>query len=409
MKQEGLNILDNIKTKIKEIENELINIRRHIHSYPELSNQEFNTMEFISNYLNLHEIKHKTKIANTGIIADILGEDKSFTIASRADMDALPIEDLKHCSYASKNKGVCHACGHDVHTAINMGIARIFSNKDKNFIPPCNIRLIFQPAEETTGGASNMIKENALHNVNITYALHVDVNSNVGNIKITDSIVNASCLDFKIKIYGKKSHGANPADGVDAIVVSANIINAIQTIISRSTYVGENAVITIGTINGGKATNVICDYVEMTGTIRALRDTTINSIINKMKKIIKNIAISMESDGEFIETTYFPGLINWKEAANIIRENAIDLLGEKNVLNIKPSLGAEDFSYFILNKPGAFFNLGARNNKKSITPNAHSGLFDVDESCIAIGLTLQIMNIYKTYLQRDNFPMGMHR
>ena len=123
MKQEGLNILDNIKTKIKEIENELINIRRHIHSYPELSNQEFNTMEFISNYLNLHEIKHKTKIANTGIIADILGEDKSFTIAFRADMDALPIEDLKHCSYASKNKGVCHACGHDVHTAINMGIA----------------------------------------------------------------------------------------------------------------------------------------------------------------------------------------------------------------------------------------------------------------------------------------------
>lgn len=409
MKQEYENILNNVRTKIEEIENELINIRRHIHSYPELSNQEFNTMEFISNYLNLHEIKHKTKIANTGIIADISGIDKSFTIAFRADIDALPIEDLKHCSYASKNKGVCHACGHDVHTAINMGIARIFSNKDKNFTPPCNIRLIFQPAEETTGGASNMIKENALHNVHVTYGLHVDVNTDIGNIKITDSIVNASCLDFKIKIYGKKAHAANPADGVDAIVVSANIINAIQTIISRNIYVGEASVITIGTINGGKATNVICDYVEMTGTIRALKDTTINNIMNKIKKIIKNIAISMEADAEFIETTYFPSLINWKEAASIIRENALNLLGEKNVLNIKPSLGAEDFSYFILNKPGAFFNLGARNKKKAIIHNAHNGLFDVDESCIAIGLTLQIMNIYNTYLKKDMFPIGMHR
>ena len=409
MKQEEDNILESIKIKILEIENELINIRRHIHSYPELSNNEFNTMEFISNYLTSHNINHKTKIANTGIIADIVGKDKNFTIAFRADIDALPIEDLKHCSYASKNKGVCHACGHDVHTAINMGIARIFSNKDKKFIPPCNIRLIFQPAEETTGGASNMIKENALHNVNIIYALHVDTNTDIGSIKITDSIVNASCLDFKIKVYGKKSHGANPADGVDAIVVSANIINTIQTIISRNIYVGEASVITIGTINGGKATNVICDYVEMTGTIRALKDTTINNIINKIKKIIKNIAISMEADAEFIETTYFPSLVNWKEASNIIEENAIKLLGENKVLNTKPSLGAEDFSYFILNKPGAFFNLGARNQKKSIVHNAHNGLFDVDESCIAIGLTLQIMNIYNTYLKKDMFPIGMHR
>ena len=409
MKQEAYNISDNMKEKVKEIEKEIIDIRRHIHSYPELGNEEYKTMEFISNYLNSHEIEHKTKIANTGIVADIEGEDKSFTIAFRADIDALPIEDLKRCSYASKNKGICHACGHDVHTAINMGIARIFSNKDKDFIPPCNIRLIFQPAEETTGGALNMIKENALNNVNITYGLHVDTNTDVGNIEITDSVVNASCLDFKIKIYGKKSHAANPANGVDAIVVSANIINAIQTIISRNTHIGENAVITIGTIHGGEATNVVCDYVEMNGTIRALKDTTINNIMNRIKKIIKNIAISMEADAEFVEITYFPSLVNWKEAADIIRENAINLLGEKKVLNRKPSLGAEDFSYFVLNKPGAFFNLGAKNTKKATMPNAHSSLFDVDESCMAIGLTLQLMNIYNTYLKKDMFPMGMSR
>ena len=226
--------LELIKSKIKEIKEELINIRRDLHSNPELSEKEFQTMNTISNHLKKYNIEHKTEVANTGIIADIKGEDKSFTVAFRADIDALPIDDLKNCSYRSKNKGVCHACGHDVHTAINMGIANIFSNNDNKIIPPCNIRLIFQPAEETVGGALQMIKENALENVNVIYALHVSPNIDTGYVQINDDIVNAGCLDFKIKVYGKSSHGANPAGGVDAIVISSKIINDLQTIISRN-------------------------------------------------------------------------------------------------------------------------------------------------------------------------------
>ncbi len=402
--------LDLIKNKIKNIKKELISIRRDIHSHPELSNKEFKTMELISECLKTYNIKHRTKAASTGVIADIEGEDKSFTVAFRADIDALPIEDLKHCNYASKNKGVCHACGHDVHTAINIGIGNIFSNNDDNrIIPPCNIRLIFQPAEETTGGALNMIRENALENVNVIYGLHVSSSTDIGYIQINDNIVNASCLDFKIKVYGKSGHGANPASGIDAIIIASNIINNLQFIISRNIQAEDSAVINIGTINGGNATNIICDYVEITGTIRALKESTMEKIKNRIKKIIKCTSDSFNGDAEFIETVYFRSLVNWKDASNIVRENASNLLGKNKVLELKPSLGAEDFSFFVENKPGAFFYIGSRNDKLGIVHQAHNGLFDVDEDCIEIGLTIQIMNLYNSYLKKDLFTLGRER
>ncbi|EKV57474.1 M20 metallopeptidase family protein [Brachyspira hampsonii] len=404
--------LDLIKNKIKSIKKELISIRRDIHSNPELSNEEFRTMELISEYLTFHNIKHTSKVAGTGIIADIDGIDKKFTVAFRADIDALPIEDLKYCDYVSKNKGVCHACGHDVHTAINMGIANIFSNSADNkekIIPPCNVRLIFQPAEETTGGAFRMIKDNALENVNVIYGLHVSSNADIGYIQINDNIVNASCLDFIIKVYGRSSHGANPSGGVDAIVIASKIINDLQTVISRNIAAEDSAVITVGTINGGTATNIICDYVEMTGTIRALKESIMEKVKLRIKKMIKFVANSFDGDAEFIETVYFASLVNWKDASNIVRENASSLLGENKVLELSPSLGSEDFSFFVQNKPGAFFYLGARNEKKGIVYKAHNGLFDVDENCIEIGLMLQIMNLYKSYLEKDLFYIGKER
>ncbi|WP_157152955.1 M20 metallopeptidase family protein [Brachyspira murdochii] len=401
--------LELIRSKIKEIKEELINIRRYLHSHPELSEKEFQTMNTISNHLKKCNIEHKTEVADTGIIADIKGHDKNFTVAFRADIDALPIDDLKNCSYSSKNKGVCHACGHDIHTAINLGIASVFQNNSKGIIPPCNIRLIFQPAEETVGGALRMIKENALENVNVIYGLHVSTHSDTGFVQINDNIVNASCLDFKIKVYGRSAHAANPSGGIDTIVIAAKIIDNIQTIISRNVQAEDSAVITIGTINGGTAENIICGYTEMTGTIRALRESTMTKIITRIKKIIKGIAYSFDADAEFIETVYFASLVNWKEAADIVRENAVSLLGEKNVLESKPSMGAEDFSFFIQNKAGAFFNIGARNKKKGIIHEAHNGLFDADEECIEIGITLQIMNLYKSYLKKDIFWLGKER
>ena len=402
--------LDLIKKRIKSIKQKLIDIRRDIHSYPELSNHEYRTMNVVSENLEYNGIKHRTKVAGTGVIADIEGKDKSFTVAFRSDMDALPIDDLKHCDYASKNEGVCHACGHDVHTAINIGMGYIFSNtSDEKIIPPCNVRLIFQPAEESVGGALPMMKENALENVNVIYGLHVSSSTEIGYIQINDNIVNASCLDFKIKVYGKSAHGANPASGIDAIVISSKIINDLQTIISRNVNAEDSAVITIGTINGGTATNIICDYVEITGTIRALKESVMLTIKNRIKKLIKCVSNSFDGDAEFIELVYFASLVNWKDASNIVRNNAVNFLGEKRVLKLTPSLGSEDFSFFIQNKPGAFFNIGSRNEKIGIVHKAHNGLFDVDEDCIEIGLTLQIMNLYESYAKRELFPIGRER
>lgn len=402
--------LDLIKKKIKSIKQKLIDIRRDIHSYPELSNQEYRTMNVISEKLKHNGIKHITEVAGTGVIADIEGKDKSFTVVFRADIDALPINDLKHCDYASKNDGVCHACGHDVHTAINIGIAYVFSNNSNEKItPPCNVRLIFQPAEESVGGALPMMKENALENVNVIYGLHVSSSTEVGYIQINDDIVNAGCLDFKIKVYGKSAHGANPANGVDAIVISSKIINDLQTVISRNVNAEDSAVITIGTINGGTAANIICDYVEITGTIRALKESVMLIIKNRIKKLIKCVSNSFDGDAEFIELVYFASLVNWKDASSIVRNNAVNFLGEKKVLKLIPSLGAEDFSFFIQNKPGAFFNIGSRNEKMGIVHNAHNGLFDVDEDCIEIGLTLQIMNLYESYSKKELFPIGKER
>ncbi|WP_297298391.1 M20 family metallopeptidase [uncultured Brachyspira sp.] len=402
--------LDLIKKRIKFIKQKLIDIRRDIHSYPELSNHEYRTMNVVSENLEYNGIKHRTKVAGTGVIADIEGKDKSFTVAFRSDMDALPIDDLKHCDYASKNEGVCHACGHDVHTAINIGMGYIFSNtSDEKIIPPCNVRLIFQPAEESVGGALPMMKENALENVNVIYGLHVSSSTEIGYIQINDNIVNASCLDFKIKVYGKSAHGANPASGIDAIVISSKIINDLQTIISRNVNAEDSAVITIGTINGGTATNIICDYVEITGTIRALKESVMLTIKNRIKKLIKCVSNSFDGDAEFIELVYFASLVNWKDASNIVRNNAVNFLGEKRVLKLTPSLGSEDFSFFIQNKPGAFFNIGSRNEKIGIVHKAHNGLFDVDEDCIEIGLTLQIMNLYESYAKRELFPIGRER
>lgn len=397
--------LNEIKEKALSIKEELINIRRDFHMHPELGMSENRTMNKISEYLKELNISHKTKVANTGVIADIEGEDKSFTVAFRGDIDALPLDDLKTCSYASKEKGKCHACGHDVHNTVVVGIAKMFSS----IKPPCNIRLIFQPAEESVGGALPMIKEGALEKVNVIYGLHVASDTNIGDIKLTYGVMNASCSDFFIKVYGKSAHGAHPSEGIDAIIAGNQIISAMQTIVSRSVDPLDSAVVTIGTINGGKVENIICDYLEIRGTIRALKDSTMEFIKNRIKDIVQNIPKSLGARGEFVETVHFDSLINWDEAVDIVKKNAETLIGKEHVKDNIPALGVEDFAFFVQKSPGAFFNLGTRNESKGITAAAHHGLFDIDENAIETGVILQVMNAYESYAQKDKFPLGKKR
>ncbi|WP_295163525.1 M20 family metallopeptidase [uncultured Brachyspira sp.] len=384
-------ISDSLFLSMKEF---LIDLRRDLHANPELGFEEFRTSKKISSILESLNIKHKTEIAKTGIIADIEGKDKNFTIAFRADMDALPMEDKKNCSYSSKNKGKCHSCGHDVHSAILTGIAKYFSQIQ----PPCNIRLIYQPAEETTGGALPMINEGALDNVDIIYGLHVRPEIKMGQISISYGAMYAGSNMFEIHIHGKSAHGAKSYNGADAIIIASHIITQLHSF--TSAFTDGSMRIHIGTINGGKANNIVSDNVKMEGIIRMLCDDDARNIrLNKIKNIVVNTADSFSADAEFINIPSYPALINHDDAVNIIKDTGEYLLGKDNCFEEKPNMTTEDFSYYLQRVKGAFFSLGVSNENINIP--IHNGLFDIDENAINIGVKIQVLNVYNTYKNKD--------
>ncbi|WP_300367890.1 M20 family metallopeptidase [Brachyspira sp.] len=374
----------------------LIDLRRDLHANPELGFEEFRTSEKISSILKSLNINHKTEIAKTGIIADIEGEDKNFTIAFRADMDALPMEDKKECSYSSKNKGKCHSCGHDVHTTVLTGIAKYFSK----IKPPCNIRLIYQPAEETTGGALPMINENALENVNVIYGLHVRPEIKVGQVSTTYGAMYASSNMFKIHIQGKSAHGAKSYNGIDPIVIASHIITQLHSF--TSAFTDGTIRLHIGTINGGSAGNIVADNVKMEGIIRMLcNDNTRASRLSTIENIVTNTAKSFNAEGKFINIPSYPALINHKDAVDIIRQSAEDAFGKENSLEENPNMTTEDFSYYLQRIKGSFFSLGVSNEK--INAPIHNGLFDIDEEAINFGVKIQVLNVYNTYKNKEKF------
>ncbi|MEI0749731.1 M20 family metallopeptidase [Brachyspira pulli] len=386
-------ISDDILSSMKEF---LIDLRRDLHSHPELGFEEFRTMEKISSILKSLNINHKTQVAKTGIIADIEGEDKTFTVAFRADIDALPMEDKKNCSYSSKNKGKCHSCGHDVHTTILTGIAKYFSEVR----PLCNIRLIYQPAEETTGGALPMINEGALENVNVIYGLHVRPEIRVGQISTKYGSMYASSNMFEVHIKGKSAHGAKSYNGIDAIIVASHIITQLHSYISA--FTDGTTRLHIGTINGGTANNIVADNVKMEGIIRMLcDDETRNKRLNIIKNIVINTGNNFGAEAEFIDIPSYPALINHDEAVNIIRESASEILGKENCLEENANMTTEDFSYYLQRVKGSFFSLGVSNDK--INAPIHNGLFDIDEEAINIGVKTQLLNVYNTYKNKNKF------
>lgn len=388
---------DLIKSSLTSMREFLINLRRDMHKHPELGFEEIETMEKISSVLNSLNIKHKTKIAKTGIIADIDGTDKNFTVAFRADMDALPMDDLKKCEYSSKEKGKCHACGHDVHMTILTGIAKYFSEVK----PPCNIRLIYQPAEETTGGAKPMIDENALDNVNVIYGLHVRPEIKAGQISVKYGVMYASSNMFDIKIYGKSSHGAKSYEGVDSIIVASNILNQIHNFVSA--FTDGSMRLHVGTIKGGNARNIVADFVQMEGIIRMLCEDNIREKrLSAIEKIILNTAESFNAKAEFVNMPSYPALINHTEAVNIVKESGFSILGKENVfIEENANMTTEDFSYYLQKVHGAFFSLGVSNENLNIP--IHNGLFDIDERAINIGVYMQIVNVYETYNKKELF------
>ena len=382
---------EQIKALATKYHAEIVDIRRHLHQYPELSYEEVETGKFIAKTLQDYGIEHEHGWAENGVVGYIKGKnpDKK-VIALRADFDALPIEEVNDVPYKSKNQGVMHACGHDVHTASLLGVAKILKDLQHEF--EGTIKLIFQPAEEKMpGGASILIKEGVLENPRPTsiFGQHVHPPLEAGKIGLKSGMYMASADELYVTVTGRGGHGALPQDCIDPIVITAQIITALQTIVSRSSNPTTPSVLTFGKINStGGATNVIPNEVKLMGTFRTMDETWRAIAKQKMKKIAEAIAESMGGHCEFTIVDGYPFLINDEALTNNTKNWAIDFLGADNVVDLPIRMTAEDFSYYSQKMPACFYRLGTGNIARGITSPVHTNTFDIDESALELSIGL---------------------
>jgi len=374
---------NNIHPSILKIKKEIIDNRRYFHKHPELSFEEHNTSKTIEKKLLDMNIDVKSGIAKTGLIGSIKGKKKGKTIALRADMDALPIQETSNISYKSVNRGVMHACGHDGHIAMLLGAAKVINNQ-KNKING-TVKLIFQPAEEGPAGAKHMIDEGALDGVDEIYGIHLWNYQKVGEIGVKDGPIMAAADMFEIEITGKGGHGATPHGTVDAIIVASQLINSLQTIVSRNTNPIESTVITIGMINGGYNFNVIADKVTLKGTTRSYTTKNRNLIKSRMKEIVEGVEKMFDAKIKLNYKDGYPPTINDKKCAENVL-NAVSKVINKKSFEPYLSMGGEDFSYYLEKIPGCFFFIGSLpKDKKTLSIPHHCSHFDIDEDSLLIG------------------------
>lgn len=381
-----------LKNEVISIKDEIIKLRRNFHMNPELGFEEYETSKFIKEYLDKEGISYESyaKTGVCGIIRGDLEEKKDRVIGLRSDIDALPIEENNKCEYISTVKGKMHACGHDGHAAILLGVAKILNRNRELF--GGTIKLIFEPAEETIGGARYMIEEGVLTdpNVDIMCGLHLDENINCGQVEVKFGAVNAASNPFKVEVMGVGGHGAYPSSAIDPIVISSNIINALQNIVSREVNPLNSAVITVGSIHGGTGANIIPEKVTLTGIIRTLNSEDRQLVTRRVDEIAKGIGLTLRGKVKIEIEESYPVLINDKNSVNKLRNAAIKVIGEENVLEQEyPHMGVESFAYFANEIPSVFYFLGCRNEEKGIIHPSHSSLFDIDEDALMIGVAIQ--------------------
>ena len=383
-----------IREEIKNIKDEIYAIRRHFHRYPELSFKEFNTAETISEHLDKLGISHKKGVGKTGVVGEITFGPGP-TIALRADMDALPIQEENNLDYKSLNDGVMHACGHDGHMAILLGAANALSKNSK--LKKGTVRFIFQPAEEGLGGAKYMIEDGCLDKVDEIYGLHLWNYQLYGEVGIKDGPVMASADLFDIEVSGKGGHGATPQGTVDAIVVASNLVTMLQTIVSRNTNPLESTVLSIGKIKGGHNFNIISDKVHMSGTTRAYTEENRKMIKQRMKEVIEGVSKSFGADIKLNYKDGYPPTVNHSSQVEKVLEAASSIVAS-GAKNPYLSMGGEDFSYYLQNKPGCFFFVGSAPNENEIlsTPH-HCSHFNIDERALLIGASVYVNLIENSF------------
>ena len=391
---------------VQEMFPKLVEIRRDIHAHPELSNEEVRTAALVAEKLKALGLEVKTGVAKHGVVALLKGGSDGPCVAVRADMDALPIKELRSVPYRSQNPGVMHACGHDVHTTVALGVAELLK-KHRDQVKG-SVKFLFQPAEEAMPatfkgdwGAKLMVAEGAMENPKpaAVFGLHTTAvvqpagttddavhYLKAGQIGYTPGIDNANSDRFHIVIHGKMAHGSAPHKGVDAIAVAAEAIMALQMIKSRQTNTRQPLVISIGTLSGGQRENIIAEKVEMGGTVRTYDAAFRDGVIEQMHRILKGIT---EAHGASYEMEYrktYPSIMNDLKLVAATLPSLRRICGADNVVELIPGMGGEDFSFFAQIVPGFYFRLGVANEEKGITSGGHTPPFDADEDSLKTGV-----------------------
>lgn len=395
-----------IDQKVTAMENRLVETRRDFHRHPELSNREERTSRLVAERLRALGLEVQTGIGRHGVVAVLKGDKPGPVVAVRADMDALPIEEVHDVPYKSLHKGVMHACGHDLHTTVELGVAEILSSMKGQI--PGTVKFIFQPAEEGAplgeeGGALLMIKEGALENPHPSaiFGLHTMPTLEVGDVGVISGGAMASSDHFVIEILGKKAHGAYPQDSVDAVVVASNVVTAFQNIVSRMNDPREPTVLSVGIFDGGNRFNIIADHVRLEGTVRALNETTRRKVQAAMDNILKGITTAFGARYKLQYLEGAPVTFNDPDLTAKTIPSIQEAVGKEHVVAPKPTMGAEDFAYFGQKISAVYYFLGVGNKARGITAQWHTPEFDIDERSLGIGVRV-MTNVLLDYLQRES-------
>ena len=379
-----------MKTDLSNLRPWLSETRRDFHMHPEISHEETRTTERIAEILKEQGCEVQLFEDMTGAVGIIRGAADGPTIGLRADIDALPIQELNDIPYKSQNEGAMHACGHDAHATIMLGVARNILSSGLHTKLKGNVKFFFQPAEERVAGAKAMIERGVLENPNVDRVIagHMAPDLPVGTVGVFRGLGYASADMFELNITGRGTHGARPEDGNDPIVAGAHFVTAIQSIVARNIKPTDAAVVTVGKFTSGDVSNVIPETAHLEGSIRALAGDVRQKLIDRLQEIAGGLGKTFGVDSQFILHQGVPPLENDIEVADFLYAISKDVLGEKNVSYRPPAMGSEDFSYFTEERPSAIMRLGCSNAEKGLERSLHSPYFDIDEKVLEISVAI---------------------
>jgi amidohydrolase len=380
--------VNNLQSEAAALQDQLVLWRRDFHRHPELAFQELRTSGIVAKELAALGLEVQSGVGKTGVVGLLEGAKPGPVVMLRFDMDALPITELNQTDYVSENLGVMHACGHDAHTAIGLGVAQLLARHRGELAG--TLKFVFQPAEEGENGALAMIRDGVLNDPapDLALGLHVWNEAPAGIVRAGAGGVMAAADIFNITVYGKGTHGAQPHLGVDAIVLAAHIVTALQTVVARNTDPRQTAVVTVGALHAGTAFNIIAETAQLTGTIRTFDPAVREHILQRVKAVVEGTAAALGGRASIEIKAISPATVNDARAAQLVREVAAQVVGAEHVGDDQFTMGAEDMSEFLNRVPGCFFFLGSANAAAGLAYPHHNPRFDIDESILSDGVAI---------------------